>query len=165
MRHFHSYGPVDCEEHFCVKREELVNQCIDQLIGNPDKGGYYFTIWAPRQTGKTWLMRQVLQVIPQRYHGTFVVFHFSLGTLRGMAQTPPKSDEDFTLPVRFRRLLERVLPTHSDVPDWEGFCELFSKDRGLWDRPLILLIDEFDTILSWLISLVVAQFRELYLRS
>ncbi|MCP4399068.1 MAG: hypothetical protein GY801_17425, partial [bacterium] len=46
MRRFHSYGPVDCEEHFCVTREELVNQSIEQLIGNPEKGGHYFTIWA-----------------------------------------------------------------------------------------------------------------------
>ncbi|MCP4405135.1 MAG: ATP-binding protein, partial [bacterium] len=163
MRRFHSYGPVDCEEHFCVTREELVNQSIEQLIGNPEKGGHYFTIWAPRQTGKTWLMRQALKEIPQRCQEQFAVFHFSLGTLRGMAKTPSAADEEVTLPARFRRLLERVLPTHPDVPDWEGFCELFSKDRGLWDRPLILLIDEFDTIPSWLISLVVAQFRELYL--
>ncbi len=163
MRRFHSYGPVDCEEHFCVKRKELINQCIKQLIDNPEKGGHYFTIWAPRQTGKIWLMRQVLQEIPQRCQDRFAVFHFSLGTLRGMAFPPSGSDEAMTLPVRFCRLLERVLPTHPEVSDWEGFCELFSKNRGLWDRPLILLIDEFDTIPSSLISLVVAQFRELYL--
>ncbi len=58
MRYFHSYGPVDCEEHFCVARTSLVQQCADQLVGNPEKGGRYFTIWAPRQCGKTWLMRQ-----------------------------------------------------------------------------------------------------------
>ncbi len=46
MRRFHSYGPVDCEEHFCVKLRELVDQCMEQLIGNPEKAGRYFTIWA-----------------------------------------------------------------------------------------------------------------------
>ncbi len=163
MRTFFSYGPVDCEQHFCVPRKKLVEQCLNQLLDDPQEGGHYFTIWAPRQTGKTWLMRRVLQEIPQRYQEKFAVFHFSLGTLRGMTFPPLGSDEAMTLPVRLRRLLERVLPTHPDVPDWEGFCELFSKDRGLWDRPLILLIDEFDTIPSLLISLVVAQFRELYL--
>ncbi len=163
MRQFHSYGPVDCKRHYCVPRKDLVEQCLNQLIDDPQEGGHYFTIWAPRQTGKTWLMRQVVQEIPQRYQERFAVFHFSLGTLRGMTFPSSGSDEAATLPVRLRRLLERVLPNHPEVTDWEGFCELFSKDRGLWDRPLILLIDEFDTIPSSLISLVVAQFRELYL--
>ena len=163
MRRFHSYGPVDCKRHFCVPRKALVEQCIDQLLDDPQEGGHYFTIWAPRQTGKTWLMRQVLQEIPRRYQDAFDVFHFSLGTLRGMTAAPSGTEEESTLPARFRRLLERVLPNHPEVRDWEDFCDLFSKDRGLWDRPLILLIDEFDTIPSALISLVVAQFRELYL--
>ena len=61
MRRFHSYGPVDCEDHFCIERKELIERCFSQLIGKPDKGGHYFTIWAPRQTGKTWLIRQVMK--------------------------------------------------------------------------------------------------------
>ncbi len=61
MRHFSSYGPVDCQEHFCVPRQALVAKGVEQLIGQPEKGGHYFTIWAPRQTGKTWLMRQIQQ--------------------------------------------------------------------------------------------------------
>lgn len=66
MRRFHSYGPVDCRYHFCVDRQALVERCMDQLVGVPDEGGHYFTIWAPRQTGKTWLMRQMREEIPQR---------------------------------------------------------------------------------------------------
>lgn len=53
MRRFYSYGPVDCEEHFCVLRQALVDRCLALLVHNPEKGGSYFTIWAPRQTGKT----------------------------------------------------------------------------------------------------------------
>lgn len=160
MRHFHSYGPVDCKRHYCVSRTNLVEHCINQLIDDPQEGGHYFTIWAPRQTGKTWLMRQMLQEIPQRYHETFAVFHFSLGRLRGMSELPPGTRE---FPDEFGELLESVLPGHPNVSGWKEFYELFSRDRGLWDRPLVLLIDEFDTIPSSLISLVVAQFRELYL--
>jgi len=58
MKRFHSYGPVDHEEHFFVERESLIEKCTKQLIGNPNKRGHYFTIWAPRQTGKTWVIRQ-----------------------------------------------------------------------------------------------------------
>ena len=72
MRRFHSYGLVDCEEHFCVPRTELVQDCLEQLIGHPDKGGHYFTIWAPRQTGKTWLMRQVQTRLTREYEDRFL---------------------------------------------------------------------------------------------
>lgn len=163
MRHFHSYGPVDAENHFCVPRHELVDQCTQQLIGPPEKGGHYFTIWAPRQTGKTWLMRQVLREISQRYADRFSLFHFSLGRLRGMGYSPSSTGGNTEFPHAFGELLESVLPGHPTVTSWKGFYELFSREHGLWDRPLILFIDEFDTIPSALISLVVAQFRELYL--
>jgi len=78
MRRFHSYGPVDCKEHFCVERRELVERGISQLMGNPHKGGDYFTMWAPRQTGKTWLMGQLKEAISQRYAQEFTVCAISL---------------------------------------------------------------------------------------
>ncbi len=37
MRHFHSYGPVDCTRHYCVPREELVERCLNQLIDDPQQ--------------------------------------------------------------------------------------------------------------------------------
>ncbi|KHD08697.1 hypothetical protein PN36_19225 [Candidatus Thiomargarita nelsonii] len=159
MRHFHSYGPVDCQEHFCVQRQALIAQGVEQLIGKPEKGGHYFTIWAPRQTGKTWLMRQIEQVISQQYPEEFTVFNFSLGRLRGMKDSLPELD----FPPAFGRLIKSHLPGHPSPQNWDDFAQLFSKTEGLWDRPLILLIDEVDTIPLALIDLMVAQFRELYL--
>src|SRR5580658_3439570 len=72
MRHFTSYGPVDPEENFCVERRELVENCVGQLVGHQNKGGHYFTIWAARQTGKTWLMRRTIQEIRARYPQFYV---------------------------------------------------------------------------------------------
>ena len=61
MRRFHSYGPVNACNH-------LVNQCLNSLIGSDsdNESGHYFTIWAPRQTGKTWLTRQVVHEVDIR---------------------------------------------------------------------------------------------------
>ncbi len=142
QRQFH-YGPVDCRYHFCVERRGLVDTCLNQLIGIPEEGGHYFTIWGSRQTGKTWLIRQVTQEIEQ-YHGEqMTAFHFSLGTLRDI-QFEPKMSED--LPQRLSDVLDLMLPTHPQVHSWKDFYQLYSKEGGLWDRPLILLIDEVDTI-------------------
>jgi hypothetical protein len=144
MRHFHSYGPVDCEAHFCVKREELIAEGVEQLIGQPEKGGHYFTIWAPRQTGKTWLMRQIRAEISKCYPD-YTVYSFSLGNLRGMSYTPSEKSGDIFLPRGLSKILERELPEQPVVKDWDEFQALFSKDQGLWKNPLILLIDEVDT--------------------
>ena len=155
MRHFNSYGPVDCQEHFCVPRQTLIAKGVEHLTGKPKKGGHYFTIWAPRQTGKTWLMRQIQQTIELKYPEEFTVFNFSLGKLKEI-------DLPTSFPEAFGRLISRRFPGHPTVKNWDDFYQLFSKDEGLWDRPLILLIDEVDTIPSSLIDLMVAQFREMY---
>ena len=159
MRHFSSYGPVNSEDHFCVPRQELIAQGVEQLIGKPEKGGHYFTIWAPRQTGKTWLMRELEKNINQQYPDKFTIVKFSLGDLRGMSF--PEKQTDF--PPIFGELLQESLPGEPVVKTWKQFGQLFSKKKGLWDRPLILLIDEVDTIPLYLLDMMVAQFRERYL--
>ncbi len=78
MREFSSYGPVDWEKHFRVSREKLVDRYARRLIGKPDKGGHYFTIWAPRQTGKTWLTMQVEKKIKARHGDRFLVGSMSV---------------------------------------------------------------------------------------
>ena len=88
MRRFHSYGPVDNELHFCVPRELLVRQCFDQMLGHPEKGGHYFTIWAPRQTGKTWLTQQVGNRIEAEYPDRFSIGMMSMQGLSFITENP-----------------------------------------------------------------------------
>ena len=38
MRRFHSYGPADCDRHFCVPRRELVDACLSHIVDDPEKG-------------------------------------------------------------------------------------------------------------------------------
>ena len=61
MRQFSSYGPVNTKLHYYVPREALIEEAYTQLMGeNPDEGGHYITVWAPRQRGKSWVMQQTL---------------------------------------------------------------------------------------------------------
>ncbi len=165
MRRFHSYGPVDCEEHFCISRTHLVNVCVRRLVGNEEKSGHYFTIWAPRQNGKTWLMRQAIQRIMAEHGDRFAVQRLSLGGLReATSQSPTGSSGIESVPLAMEKLLRRDLPNSpGPIKDWQDFAGLFAKEGGLWDRPLILLIDEVDTLAPDLLDMMVAQFRELYL--
>ncbi|MCP4353355.1 MAG: ATP-binding protein [Desulfobacterales bacterium] len=161
MRRFHSYGPVDCEEHFCADRKELIRQCTDQLIGNPEKEGHYFTVWAPRQTGKTWLIRQVEQEIGTRYNDKFAVGNMSV---QGVMIKDDEPDDAFLdrIPQLFWEAFE--IDMESPPKSWESLKDLFSKNKGIFDRPLILFVDEFDSLPPKVIDQLVTLFRDMYLK-
>ncbi len=54
MRYFNTSGPNIPEKHYTIQRIELINKGI-KLV-NDER---YFTIWAPRQTGKSTYFRQL----------------------------------------------------------------------------------------------------------
>ncbi|MFP4419217.1 MAG: AAA-like domain-containing protein [Desulfococcaceae bacterium] len=159
MRRFNSYGPVDCEENFCVERVALVNRTKEQLIGNPEKGGHYFTVWAPRQTGKTWLMRQVKREIEKHHSDQFSI---GLMSMQGVILKPEDPPEAFLsrVPLFFQRFFN--VPVEAPA-DWETFGNLFSRSAGIFKKPLILFIDEFDKLPPMVIDHLVSMFRDMYL--
>ncbi|MBF0120183.1 MAG: AAA-like domain-containing protein [Desulfobacterales bacterium] len=161
MRKFYSYGPINSNHHFFVDRKEIVQKCTEQLIGYSSEGGHYFTIWAPRQTGKTWLMREIIKNIEFNYSEQFAILNFSFGVFRG--HNINESDELEEIPLYFSQLIEEKFPKNPIMKNWKDFRELFSKTKGCWDRPLLLFIDEVDTLPSPLLDVLVGQFRELYL--
>ncbi len=159
MRRFHSYGPVDCQEHFCVARSELVERCRDLLVGNPEKGGHFFTVWAPRQTGKTWLIHRAKTNIEKRYPDRFDIGAMSMQGIFLTDQEPPQAFLS-RIPLLFNRFLKKKV----DKPDnWESLGEYFSKSSGVFEKPLVLFIDEFDKLPAGVIDRLVGLFREMYL--
>ena len=161
MREFSSYGPVDEDLHFAVPRRDLVESCAQQLIGAPGEGGHYLIIWAPRQTGKTWLMQQAKNEIESRCGDRFLV---ATTSMEGIAIDDGEPAEAFLkrVPWWFEETFGIDLPTAP--PDWESFQQLFSRRRGQLDRPVILAIDEFDKLPRRVIDRLISLFRDMYLR-
>jgi hypothetical protein len=160
MRKFHSYGPVDCKYHFCVDRKKLVESCVEQLIGIPEEGGHFFTIWAPRQTGKTWLVRQSKKQIEQVYKDQYLVKDISM-----QAFTLNEQDDPVDTFFRYwKKLIQLELNLDmGQVNTWEDWMTLFEKNSNAFEKPLILLIDEFDKLPDIVIDKVVSMFRHIYL--
>lgn len=158
MRRFYSYGPVNCKDHFCVPRTEIIQKCADQLIGNIDREGHYFTLWAPRQTGKTWIMRQVKDEILRKYKDRFIIGTMSM---QAIIVDNDRPDDIFQwIPL----LINNTFKIDIDTPDnWSEWASLFHKKAGLFDRPVILFIDEFDKIPPNVIDRFVNLFRAMYL--
>ena len=159
MRRFHSYGPVDKDIHFAVPRTDLVTDCLNHIIGVPGKGGHYFTIYAPRQTGKTWLMREVKQRIEQDYPGRFII-----GTMSMQGVTMTESDDDSAFFSYIPMLMRRTFKMAISKPDsWMELASYFFKDLSLFSKPVILFIDEFDKLHPLIIDRLANLFRDMYL--
>ncbi|MBF0590547.1 MAG: AAA-like domain-containing protein [Nitrospirae bacterium] len=160
MRSFDSYGPVDCRMNFCVHRRGLIERCAGQLIGDIDEGGRYFTIWAPRQTGKTWIMRQVRDDIQARYNDRFVV-----GTMSVQGTILKKDDTEDSFLTNVPMLIWETFKSRIDIPkNWQAFKGLFDRAGGIFDHPVILFIDEFDSLPPKVIDTLVTMFRDMYLK-
>ena len=155
MRKFSSYGPVDTNLHYYAPRSELVERVYRQLVGdNPDESGHYITVWGPRQTGKTWLMQQALFRLQQDER---------FDVLPLVLQTIPQ-ERDIGGVLRYISAdLARVLNKPVEGTDrLEAFEALFSREA--LDKPLILILDEFDTLSEEVIAGLVKSFRNIYIR-
>lgn len=161
MRRFHSYGPVNEKHHFTVDRQDLVETGVAHLVGDPEEGGHYFTIWAPRQTGKTWLMRQVKKEIETRHGDRFI-----LGCMSMQGVILAETDPEETFLTQVPQLIWEAFDAELAGPPktWEAYKNLFSRKKDLFDRPVILFIDEFDSLPSGVIDRLVTLFRDMYLK-
>ncbi len=137
----------------------MVEDCLNSLVDDPDGHGHYFTIWAPRQTGKTWLTWQVKKEIESRYGDRFLVGSMSV---QGVVIKKEEPEEAFLAEVPILLWETFKLEIEEAPRDWKGFRSLFSIDKGLFDRPVILFIDEFDSLPVKIIDLLVGLFRDMY---
>jgi hypothetical protein len=153
MRRFYSYGPLDTEEHFYAPRSELIQNLYTQLMGyNPQKGGHYITVWAPRQTGKSWLMQQALTQIKK--NNQFDALKINLESLK--YETDVNKIENKLA----KKIGDALGKKFDQINDQDDFQEIFK--RGNLDKPLILILDEFDSLSEQAINSIVSVFRNVY---
>ncbi len=155
MRKFSSYGLVNKKFHYYVPRQELVDRACTQVLGeNPDEGGHYITVWAPRQRGKSWVMREVLWRLQQDER--FDVLKLNLEHLK-MAQDVDRIVADIA-----RRIVEGVGGAATPVRKLEQLYDVFRP--GVLSKPLILIMDEFDALAQEAISGIASVLRNIYIQ-
>ncbi len=153
MRKFSSYGPVDKEMHYYVPREALIENACRRLVGeNFDKGGHYITVWAPRQCGKTWVMREALWRLQE--DDRFNTIKLNIEPLK--TETDPDSAAGY-----LSKGVSDALHQEKTVSGMKEFETLFESD--FLKKPLILIIDEFDALHEEIIAELAGVFRNIYL--
>ena len=152
MRRFSSYGPLDLDLHYYAPRQKLINKAFNQLIGN-NKGGHYITVWAPRQSGKTWTLQQVVKKI--KLLDMFEVAIISMGSGKSI------ETRKGILNLFCSRISEFLKISLPELDMWEELKLIFSSQY--FSKPLILIIDEFDALDEKFINQFANEFREMYI--
>ena len=124
-----------------------------QLLGdNPAKGGHYITVWAPRQTGKTWIMREVFIKLQQDSRFNIVIM-----PLQSLSNV---TDVNRVAQLIAQELMEKLGLENLTINTLEDFHWLFKRETI--NKPLILILDEFDALKESVIALLVGFFRNIY---
>ncbi len=169
MRYFNTHGPIDPAKHFFVPRTALLDELLTQIAE-----GHYFTIFAPRQMGKTTLLRQLRDTLAEDETYLPVLLDFegfeSLSVERFV----------YAFFTDLRRNIVRRLRTqnHPQLAQVEAILagaapEDFLALRNLTEEihdaipnsRLVLIVDEFDSIPQSAISDLLQTWRAIYLNS
>ncbi len=154
MRRFTSYGPVNPKLHYYAPRKQLIEKAYTQLLGEEsEEEGHYITVWAPRQCGKTWVMQEVVEKIKKNNQ-------YEVGVI-SMQRVKKEQDEKKVMAIFMKKLgqaFEKSLPhieEISDIPD------LFTKQY--FQKPVILILDEFDALMEDFINDFTNMFRDIFI--
>ncbi|GAK61491.1 hypothetical protein U27_01392 [Candidatus Vecturithrix granuli] len=153
MRRFSSYGPLDTDLHYYAPREELIAKTYTELVGDdPDKGGHYITVWAPRQTGKTWVMQQIVRKLraDERFEAAILTMQSA------KTETTPEGVLE-VLVTNLKKWFQRDFP---EIRTWKSLSSLFA--APYFTKPLILILDEFDAMGEEFINAFANEFRSMY---
>ena len=166
MRFFNVAGPVRPDDHYAIPPLERVD--VDELLALI-RAKQYFVLHAPRQTGKTSALIALRDLLNRGEAGNFRCVHTNVevgqvardDTARGMRAI-------------LSRLAMRARLLHDDFPheSWRAVLEASGPDDALGDllsnwcvanpTPLVLLVDEIDSLVGDTLLSVLRQLRAGY---
>lgn len=169
MRYFNTYGPVNEQEHYVVSRKALVTELATQVTA-----GKYFTIYAPRQMGKTTLLHRLAALLQQQPNFLPVALNFEAfegwpveDFLQGFGLDLSRALLKL-LQIRQDQRIDAVQQLFAGGPptSFLALRELLVRLHELLaDQNLVLIIDEFDGTPQAAISQLLQMWRQIYLTS
>ena len=158
-RFFNVTGLCNPNDHFMVDPLRGLGETILSLIANK----YYFTIHAPRQTGKTTLLRSLSKQLnmSQKY----IAVHFSLETAGFRSNSVEKANKAIIESLYSASQEQVTVNNYPPYPsEYEPSINVFKNYLTDWARnsslPIILLIDEIDSLYDDVLISVLRQLRD-----
>ena len=152
-RKFSSYGPINTQLHYYTPRTALIDAVYRQLLGETEfSSGHFITVWAPRQTGKTWILQQVVHKIREQGHFDAIITTMQFGK-------SATTDQE-VLEILVTNLRNHLGVDFPSLQTWKELRSLFTAQY--LKKPLILILDEFDALRPEFINAFVNEFRSIY---
>ena len=165
MRYFNTEGPVVSERHYCIPPLDRVNlDEILELIGRQK----YFVLHAPRQTGKTSTLLALQDLL--NAGGGYRCLYVNVEGGQAAKEDTARAMQALLgqLASRSREILrdDFVDRMRSECLQNEGPDGAFGETLVRWSaagsKPLVLLIDEIDTLAGDTLISVLRQLRANY---
>lgn len=149
MREFNTSGPCDPELHYTIIRKALIAEGAEKV-----KKGRYFTLFAPRQAGKTTYFKQLMQALQTTYTPIWISFEY-LSTV-----SKSRFYESFEEQLKTQLQKQGIESNVLKIDDSVTLASLFAKQEAT--KPIVLIIDEFEGIPEVVLGEVMHTFRQIY---
>ncbi|MCP4365621.1 MAG: ATP-binding protein [Planctomycetes bacterium] len=165
MKFFNTAGPVRCNKHYCLPPLERFD--LEKLLHLIDNERY-FILHAPRQTGKTSSLLALMDRLNSEGKYTCLYCNVEMAqAARGDVESGIKSIVGEIASGARRHLNDRFLYDNwSDLVEQWGGKNALHEALTLWteklERPLVLLIDEIDSLVGDTLISVLRQLRSGY---
>ena len=167
MRFFNTAGPMDAQDHYCIPPLERMD--MDYVL-NLVHDEQYFILHAPRQSGKTSVLKALQDRLNSGVEGNYRCLHVNIEAAQAWRENIPESmavildvlaesassvlgDDSLEGMVR-----EVLAGGHVGVALWKTLKRWAQADS----RPLVLLIDEIDALIGDTLLSVLRQLRSGY---
>ena len=143
QRYFNTSGPNIPKEHYTLMREELVKQGVKLVENNR-----YFTIWAPRQTGKSTYFKLLSNRLKKKGYNVGV-FNF-------------ENYQDATKKLLINLVCDFINESTNSNIKSDTFSELEKSIKSVKTGKCVLIIDEIEGLNPELFNQFLHTIRNLY---
>ncbi len=165
MRYFNTEGPVNVRKHYCLPPLERLD--IEEVLRLIDQEKY-FVLHAPKQTGKTSCLLALMAHLNSE--GKFKCLYFNVEAAQGAREDVYRGIRAIlsTMAKRARLYLKDATPHKiwKEILDQNGEDAALNEALTEWcmesDKPIVLLIDEIDSLIGDTLISVLRQLREGY---
>ncbi|GAB6163614.1 hypothetical protein JCM12298_27740 [Desulfothermus naphthae] len=165
MRFFNTAGPVRCEDHYCLPPLERLD--LEEVLMLIDQKKY-FVLHAPRQTGKTTCLLALQEYLNKE--GKYRALYVNVESAQGAREDVYRAIQSIMYEVAYRYqktfkddyFLEHYKKILEQTGEYSAFKALLSMMSEYTKNPIVLMIDEIDSLVGDTLISVLRQLRAGY---
>ncbi len=165
MRYFNTTGPVDCKENYCLPPLERFD--LDEILTLVQRKKY-FVLHAPRQTGKTSYLLALMDYLNQtgEYHCLYINVEAAQAARENIGQAMGTIFKELASRSQMHLHDPFFVEHESEILTRSAMGSVFNIALTQWSqastKPIVLLIDEIDTLVGDTLISILRQLRSGY---